>query len=347
MKIKYFSNKEIETLVQTIHIKNKASLDDESLSILNIDKISCSNNATEISGETSNEIEGLSLKDSKNIRVVRKINQNYNSILNQIKNHTNQIQFTLETILSWHQMLFEDVDIDKRYHIGVWKQNQNYVNKEAMASVAATPTLMKELMLWWEQEKELDVLIKIPLFIINFLRIHPFEDGNGRMSRLITNYLLISNQYNIVKYISIENYMLENKIEYFESIRSSTIGWSEENNNATPFINFYLKMVDNCFRVWMQNLDFHHMIKSLKLNKREIILLIIDSMYDANIPITKSNIKETIRMKNLDITEDNIKDALKTLTSQGLIAFRRTKTCSYYECNNKSIKSRLQEILKQ
>ncbi len=345
MKIKYYKNVNLESLVNTINIKNEASLDNASLDILNIDKILCSDNATKISGETSNEIEGLSIKRSKNIKKVKQLNQNYNAILNDIKLNSDKIDLSLETILSWHKKLFEGVDMDKTYHIGVWKQKQNYVDKEPMASVAATPILMKELILWWEHEQTLNVLIKIPLFIINFLRIHPFEDGNGRMSRLITNYLLIANNYNIVKYISIENYMLQNKSQYFESIRTSTIGWSEENNNADEFIKFYLEMLDNCFKVWMDNLDFHQMIKTSKLKKRDIVLLIINELIETNIPVTKQNIKDAIRLKNLNIDDNNIKDSLKALTTQGYIAFRKTETFSCYECNNKAIKDKAKELL--
>ncbi len=346
MKIKYINNAQIEILIKNIKIKNEASLSDDSLCISNIDKISCSNNATEISGETSNEIEGLSIKRSKNIKLVKKLNENYNAILNDIKNNSEKIKFSLETILSWHQRLFNEVELDKSIHIGAWKQKQNYVDQEAMASVATTPILMNELMLWWEQEQSLDVLIKIPLFVINFLRIHPFEDGNGRISRLITNYLLVSNHYDIVKYIPIENYMLQNKVQYFEAIRTSTIGWNEENNNADSFISFYLEMLENCFSVWMNNLDFHYNIKSNKLNKREIILLIINELVDINKPITKSNIQDTIKSKNLDLSDDNIKDGLKALTSQGFIAFRRTENFSCYECNISAIKNKVKELLK-
>ncbi len=100
MNIKYFLNEDVEASIKSLKIKNTASLEEETLTILNIDKIYCSNNATEISGETSNEIEGLSLKQSKNVKVVKKINENYNTILNSIKNQSDKIQFNLETILS-------------------------------------------------------------------------------------------------------------------------------------------------------------------------------------------------------------------------------------------------------
>ncbi len=96
----------------------------------------------------------------------------------------------------------------------------------------------------------------------------------------------------------------------------------------------------------MNNLDFHHMIKSCKLNKREIVLIIINELIESNIPITKSNIKDAIRFKNINLNDDNIKDSLKALTSQGLIVFRRTDNFSCYEFNAKKIKSKIDELLK-
>ncbi len=96
----------------------------------------------------------------------------------------------------------------------------------------------------------------------------------------------------------------------------------------------------------MNNLEFHHLIQSKKLKKRDIVLMIIDDLVENNIPVTKSCIKDSIRARNVDINEDNIKDALKTFSTQGLLLFRRTESFSYYECDHKMIQNKIKESLK-
>ena len=96
----------------------------------------------------------------------------------------------------------------------------------------------------------------------------------------------------------------------------------------------------------MNNLEFHHLIQSKKLKKRDIVLMIINDLVENNIPVTKSSIKDSIRARNVDLNEDNIKDALKTFSTQGLLLFRRTESFSYYECDHKMIQNKIKESLK-
>ncbi len=91
----------------------------------------------------------------------------------------------------------------------------------------------------------------------------------------------------------------------------------------------------------MNNLEFHHLIQTTKLNKRDIILIIINDLLDKNIPVTKASIKDSIRARNVNISDDNIKDALKTFSTQGLLVFRRTASFSFYECDSKKIRNKI------
>ena len=88
-----------------------------------------------------------------------------------------------------------------------------------------------------------DPLILIPAFICDFLCIHPFNDGNDRMSRLLTLFLLYKSGYEVGKYISIEKQIEKTKDVYYDVLQKIDYGWHKEENDVTPFIKYNLKMI--------------------------------------------------------------------------------------------------------
>ena len=93
----------------------------------------------------------------------------------------------------------------------------------------------------------IDPLILIPTFICDFLCIHPFNDGNGRMSRLLTLLLLYQNGYEVGKYISIEKQIEKTKDAYYDVLERIDEGWHEEKNDPTPFIKYMLQVILACY----------------------------------------------------------------------------------------------------
>ena len=89
-------------------------------------------------------------------------------------------------------------------------------------------------------DPELDDLLLIPLFILDFLCVHPFNDGNGRMSRLLTLLLLYRSGYAVGKYISIERLIADSKESYYEALHESSDGWHEGGNDPLPFVRYLL-----------------------------------------------------------------------------------------------------------
>ena len=87
---------------------------------------------------------------------------------------------------------------------------------------------------------ELEPLIAIPVFIHDFLCIHPFNDGNGRMSRLLTTLLLYRNGFYVSKYISLEAKIAKNKDLYYDALAQAQTGWHEGNEDVVPFIKYLL-----------------------------------------------------------------------------------------------------------
>lgn len=97
-------------------------------------------------------------------------------------------------------------------------------------------------------DPEIDQLLLIPLFVLDFLCIHPFSDGNGRMSRLLTLLLLYRAGYSVGRYISIEKLIADSKESYYEALQESSEGWHEGENDPLPFIRYLLGILAAAYR---------------------------------------------------------------------------------------------------
>jgi len=156
---------------------------------------------------------------------------------------------------------------------------------------------------------EADPLLIIPMFILDFLCIHPFNDGNGRMSRLLTLLLLYRSGYIVGKYISIEKAIETSKDTYYDSLQSSSYGWHTGENDYAPFVRYTLGVILSAYR------EFSSRVKVLAtsgLSKPERIREIIK---DTLGKITKTQIME----KCPDISQVTVQRALSDLVTSGEI----------------------------
>ena len=108
-----------------------------------------------------------------------------------------------------------------------------------------------------------DPLLMIPVFVLDFLCIHPFNDGNGRMSRLLTLLLLYRAGYHVGKYISIEKLIERTKGAYYDDLQESSNGWHEEENNYIPFVTYQLGVILAAYR------EFSDRVKIVSENTRK------------------------------------------------------------------------------
>lgn len=120
----------------------------------------------------------------------------------------------------------------------------------------------------------LEPLIVIPIFIHDFLCIHPFNDGNGRMSRLLTTLLLYRNGFHVGKYISLEAKIAKNKDLYYDALRLAQAGWHEETEDAIPFIKYLLGTIlaayrdfEDRFSLVEKKLPAIEMVRQASMNK--------------------------------------------------------------------------------
>ena len=154
-----------------------------------------------------------------------------------------------------------------------------------------------------------DPLLVIPMFILDFLCIHPFNDGNGRMSRLLTLLLLYRSGYIVGKYISIEKVIEQSKETYYETLQQSSAGWHENQKDYAPIVRYILGVIVAAYR------DFSSRVQVLVtsgMSKPERIRVIIK---DTLGKITKAEIME----KCPDISQVTVQRTLIELQKKGEI----------------------------
>lgn len=219
------------------------------------------------STEASNKIEGIvttstrmkQLFEEKTTPRNRDENEimGYRDVLNTIHESSEYIPIRPSYILRLHRDLLKRAGFSYGGH---FKNVQNYiaetrpdgtvVTRFTPTAPCETPEAVENLCNAYEQaiaKEATDSLILIPVFICDFLCIHPFNDGNGRMSRLLTLLLLYKNGYSVGKYISIEKQIEKTKDRYYEALEEADAGWHEEKNDPTPFIRYMLQAILSCY----------------------------------------------------------------------------------------------------
>lgn len=159
------------------------------------------------------------------------------------------------------------------------------------------------------EQQTVNPLLLIPMFILDFLCIHPFNDGNGRMSRLLTSLLFYRSGYHVGKYVSIEKKIEQTKEEYYDALYIGSQGWHENQNDYIPFIKYMLRILLSAYR------DFNDRVQiwsKKPLTKPQRIIEIIKNKSGT---VAKSEIKEQCP----DIAEITIQRTLAELTEKGEI----------------------------
>ena len=255
----------------------------------------------------SNEIEGIVTTEERIKDLVEgavpvthdeKEISGYKDALSLIHTQHEDLDVTRDVILMFHRMMEESVNPTEA---GRFKTRDNLImeyDEEGNRRVRFTPLKVSEtdkaieqlLFAYYDarQDMEIPVLFLIPCFIVDFLCIHPFLDGNGRVSRLLTVLMLYIAGYDIGRYISVENQIKKYKESYYAALEQSSAGWHENKNDYTYFIVNFLQIIYRCFK----DLDESFMDISLKKAKKservEAVLM------GAVVPISKADIEEKL-----------------------------------------------------
>ena len=281
------------------------------------------------STEASNRIEGIITTDDRLKKIVmnkttpkgrseREI-AGYRDVLNTIHENYDFIPVRPGMILQLHRDLYK---FSNSAIGGSFKNSDNIIAEELpdgtkrvrFQPVPAweTSEAMDSLCSALQEaltDPEMDPLLLIPMFILDFLCIHPFNDGNGRMSRLLTLLLLYRSGYFVGKYISLERLIADSKTTYYEVLQDSSTGWHEGTNDYLPFVRYMLGIVVAAYREFVSRVD---VLITRGLSKPERVREIIRS--------TTGKITKTQIMKQCpDISQKTVERALRELMDNGEI----------------------------
>jgi len=216
----------------------------------------------------STRIEGSKLTDEDIERFMRGLSmqklkdrdkqevQGYYEILTNVFESYRTIPFSESTIKFFHRELLKYTEKDQ-LHRGSYKSTENKVAMVGSTGETTqilfdttlawlTPKEMQELVEWTQEaflEKKYHPLLIIGNFIVEFLLIHPFTDGNGRLSRILSNLLLLQHGYEYMPYISQEKLIEDNKPEYYVALRQSQKTLRTETENIVPWLTFFFKII--------------------------------------------------------------------------------------------------------
>lgn len=220
------------------------------------------------SAASSTRIEGAKLTDEEVEQIMQGLSvskfadrdsqevQGYLETLQNVFDSYKTLQLREGTINALHKELLKYSNKDE-LHRGKYKSKENLVGvldkegKVAKIMFDTTPAWltakeMQELVDWTEQafqDNRFHPLLIIANFIVEFLKIHPFEDGNGRLARVLTNLLLLRSGYQFVQYVSHEQLVEKRKDEYYLALRKSQETFKTDHDTIAPWLNFFLSVV--------------------------------------------------------------------------------------------------------
>ncbi|MDL2205322.1 Fic family protein [Eubacteriales bacterium OttesenSCG-928-N13] len=246
------------------------------------------------STEASNAIEGIVTTSTRIRQLVEEKTTprnrdeqeiaGYRDALSIIHENFDAIPITQNYILQLHKVLYSNMNNPMA---GRTKSVQNYISatfpdghvKTLFTPLAPfeTPDALDRICEEYNRvigNMEVEPLIAIPVFIHDFLCIHPFNDGNGRMSRLLTTLLLYRNGFYVGKYISLEAKIARNKDLYYDALSQAQIGWYDGTENAVPFIKYLLGTIlaayrdfEDRFALVERKLPAIEMVRQASMNK--------------------------------------------------------------------------------
>lgn len=281
------------------------------------------------STEASNRIEGIYTSDERIKALVqeksapRNRNENeiagYRDVLATIHENYDYIPPRANVILQLHRDLYQ---YSGKGIGGHFKSTDNVIEEEledgtkhvrfSPATAFETPDMIENLCNQFLREVdrgEVDPLLLIPMFVLDFLCIHPFNDGNGRMSRLLTLLLLYRSGYIVGKYISIEMLIEKTKDTYYDALQASSTGWHDGTNDYMPFVSYTLGIIKSAYKTFSERVEH---LTTKGISKPERVRQFIENKLGK---VTKRDIMDACP----DISATTIEKTLGELVKGGTI----------------------------
>lgn len=279
--------------------------------------------------KSSNAIEGIVTSDSRIVEIVNgnsaPLNHNemeiagYRDALAIIHTNHEYLDFRQTDILQLHETMMSMAGYE---YGGRYKVTDNYILEEDSGGnrrIRFTPTPASETPLAMEQMElayreaqsngNINQLLLIPCVILDFLCVHPFRDGNGRMSRLLSLLLLYKNGYDAGKYVSFEERINHYKAYYYDALAQSSAGWETNENSYFPFVENFLSMLYMCYKELDKRFAVVHGKKITK--KARVESTVLNSLT----PLSKAEICQILP----DVSPTTVEAVLGAMVKSGLI----------------------------
>ena len=277
----------------------------------------------------SNAIEGIITTDARIKEIVdgnsaplshseREI-AGYRDALDEIHKNHQSMSFNENTILQIHRMMTDlaGYELSGKYKVDdnlIMQVDENGRRKVRFTPVTANETndAMEQLILAYMDARDnprINNLLLIPCVILDFLCIHPFTDGNGRVSRLLTILLLYKSGYDVCKYVSFEQQINDSKELYYEALHDSSQGWHENKNSYFEFMKNFLSTLYKCYKELDKRFSTVNG-KRLKKNER-----VEQTVLNSVLPVSKSEICEVLS----DVSPTTVEAVLGKMVKNGSI----------------------------
>lgn len=302
---------------QALYLSTKPDVLDKLCEVAKIQSTSASNRIENISTSDKRLRELMNQKVEPRNRDEREIS-GYRYVLDMIHESHDDIPVTPNVILQLHRDLYRFQDVS---FAGRWKDSDNYIAERAVdgtmftrfvpTSAAGTPDAIQRICDEYAREVEGDVydpLLVSLLFVFDFVSIHPFNDGNGRMSRLMTLLLAYRCGYTVGKYVSIEAEIEATKATYYEALQASSSGWEKGKNDYLPFVTYMLGVMGSCYRT----LDERFALLSSSGSNEDILRAYFDGLLGK---VTKRQIMDD----NPVMSQHTVERILQKMQAEGYI----------------------------
>ena len=280
------------------------------------------------SGESSNRLEGITAP-RKRIQALMQQDAaprnrseqeiaGYRDALDHIHNNHSKLDFSINTILNCHAMMYKFVSTPS----GRWKTRDNVILEryaDGSERILFRPTAadetagaMEKLVVRYNMavyQDRVEPLIVVPLTILDFLCIHPFGDGNGRCSRLLTLLLLYHHGYKVGRYISLDRVFEGSKRSYYDTLEASSQQWNEEKHNVFPWMTYFWGVVLAAYKEFEARVGA---IQTAHGAKADQVRYVVDRF------VGPFNISD-IEVKCPEVSHDWVRMVLRQMRDEGLI----------------------------
>ena len=280
-----------------------------------------------MSTRDSNAIEGIRTTDERLVSLIEGSTKpkghseaeikGYGDCLRHIHRNHDSIVLSRDSILELYGILMSYSDVEPAFktrdNVIIDRSPDGKVLRvhETVPHQDVEEAVRDMLASYWEARNDdgINNLILIPCFIVDFLRIHPFMDGNGRMSRLLTTLLLYQEGYDVGKYVSVEARISATRDRYYEALSASSKGWHENGSDYIPFISYMLGVLMMCYR------EFDSRFRAIEGSRMGKMDRVREMVLNSVLPVSKTDLSSMMP----DVSVTTIEAVLGEMVREGVV----------------------------